>query len=148
MYYTIYASSEENYMYYNYNQTITQPNHLMPKDKVEPICIICWGDIEPLPPVLLKQNKNYITFCDCNTYTHNECLKRWYCITYSCPICRTYIIYDPEFTNRVRTRQKINGYIGYFYNIANQITNIICVLVALNILCNIYLIFYPIDVIE
>jgi hypothetical protein len=149
MFYSIYASSEETYMYYDYNNPIKQTNNLTQKEKIEPICIICWVDIETLP-ILLKQNKNYITFCDCNTPIHNDCLKKWYSRTYSCPICRTYLIYDPDFTHRVRIRRQISEYVSYVYKIGKQITNCVFVFaawnIALNILCNIYLLLYPIDV--
>jgi hypothetical protein len=143
MYYNIYSSSEENYMYYDYNK---QTNNT----KKDTTCIICWTNESE--PILLKQITQFITFCDCNTYIHDDCLNTWYCKTYSCPICRAYIIYDPHFTNRVRIQRKFVGFVSYCYNIVKQITNIICVFVAwniaLNILCNIYFEFYPIELMK
>jgi len=150
MYYTIYASSEESYMYCSYTNTIKQTTDNNKKeDNTEKICIICWVDTE-ISPMFLKQNKNFITFCDCNTTVHDDCLMRWYCRTFSCPICRAYIIYDPSFTNNIRLQRMIRGYVSYGYNIINPIAKFIYVFVvwniALNILCNIYLVFYPIAI--
>jgi len=141
-------------MYQDYIKTVGYTNNskTIREEKKDITCIICWQDdeIDNNIPTLLKQNTNFITFCDCNTYIHDVCLNRWYCRTFSCPICRLYLIYDPDFTNNERIRRKIFGAINYGYNIVKQITNIISVFVAwnitLNILCNIYLSFYPIDI--
>jgi hypothetical protein len=151
MYYSIYASSEENYMYYDYNKPINQTNNLkvLKDERINPTCIICWVDTET-PPKLLKQNIIYIAFCDCNTYIHEKCLRDWYCKTFSCPICRSNLIYDPSFTHRVRLRRKFIGCINYGVYIIKRITNIIFVFaawnIALNIICNIYLVFYSINI--
>lgn len=150
MYYILYTSSEDNYFYYDHNKPIETTNkRKILKDTKDTMCIICWVETDT-QTILLKQNTNYITFCECNTYLHDDCLTRWYCRTFSCPICRAYLIYDPDFTHRIRLRRKVVGLVIYGYNIVKQITNIISVIliwnITLNILCNIYLIFYPIDV--
>ena len=156
MYYILYTSSEDNYMYYDYNKTIEPTNKLntiQEQEEKDSTCIICWandGVGNDNEPILLKQNKYFITFCDCNTHVHHDCLLRWYCRTFSCPICRTYLIYDPHFINKVRLRRKVVAIVSYGYNIVKQITNIVWVFVVwnigVNILYTIYLACYSIEV--
>jgi hypothetical protein len=54
------------------------------------ICFICY-EIKcnsELLPITLNLQEDYIKFCDCNGFAHNNCLKKWYDKSNKCPICR------------------------------------------------------------
>lgn len=53
-------------------------------------CFICFEltTINELRPITLKNQPFYFKMCECNGSVHNECLKIWYSLNKTCPICR------------------------------------------------------------
>jgi len=56
-------------------------------------CLLCL-DIntdDRLMPVDLKTQQVYLKMCNCGGWFHITCLREWYAVSNSCPICRIYM---------------------------------------------------------
>jgi hypothetical protein len=65
-----------------------------PIQEQQDVCFICFEylkDNENMPTNLFKQ-QIYLNNCNCNGSVHNICLKSWFDIYNSCPICRINVI--------------------------------------------------------
>ena len=71
--------SDEQPIYYNYNK----------KNEVRE-CFVCFEikAFNEAKPITLKNQKLYITSCNCNSFVHKKCLELWFDINKNCPICR------------------------------------------------------------
>jgi hypothetical protein len=56
-------------------------------------CLICLeiNTHDNLKPIDLKTQQIYLKKCDCGGFVHQQCLREWYEISNSCPICRSYM---------------------------------------------------------
>lgn len=56
-------------------------------------CLLCLeiNTDDKLTPVDLKTQQVYLKMCDCGGWFHITCLREWYEVSNSCPICRVYM---------------------------------------------------------
>jgi hypothetical protein len=135
MFYTLYTSSDDYELTTNKSE-----NNLSSTNTIEQnLCIICWTpEKNHRYAYLIKDYVEYYTVCTCNTYIHEECLKEWYNITNSCPICRTTIEYRSLNTFIVGEQWK---YISVFIVVYNY--GVRCVrFVSILSIINIFIIFF------
>jgi hypothetical protein len=62
-------------------------------------CLLCL-DIntdDKLMPVNLKTQQVYLKMCNCGGWFHITCLRKWYDVSNSCPICRIYMKQRDEY---------------------------------------------------
>jgi hypothetical protein len=83
-------------------------------------CFICFEikNIDELEPIKLQKQTLYMRECDCDSYVHKICLKKWFDINKNCPICRKII------RNNNMIIFIFNNYIPYGANIYLFISSI------------------------
>ena len=66
-----------------------------PQEEIKPIneCLLCLeiNTDDKLMPVDLKTQQVYLKVCNCGGWFHITCLREWYVVSNSCPICRVYM---------------------------------------------------------
>lgn len=69
-------------------------------------CLLCLeiNTDDKLTPVNLKTQQVYLKMCNCGGWFHITCLREWYVVSNSCPICRRYMekCYDYDYEYDVK----------------------------------------------
>lgn len=125
MFYTLYTSSDDHEL------TIIKTDT---EKREQDLCIICWTtEKNNKPTYLIKDYTTYYTVCTCNTYIHEDCLKEWYNISNTCPICRTAIEYQPLNTIIIGEQWKYIGVFIVVYNFGVRCVRFVSILSIINI---------------
>lgn len=63
-------------------------------------CFICfeYKTVNDIRPINLQKQRLYLNNCICKGSVHNECLKTWFEINKTCPICRIKVIENNKAT--------------------------------------------------